>query len=237
MNARDLLMGLIPAAAIGLFLAIVPAWRRCRRESLRQAAMKQPPQVDPGIALITSLGRLSNCMRVSNPGWAGKLNEAASRARSILGSATSAQNKYEFARSIEGFFGAMGSLNDNTPTECRGELHELWSDVQTVLRICWQRLGKEHHDYSMFQVLEKGTEVKLVPGKVRYYEKDGRPVHIVTAEALEGRSWVVDALYGPDITNMPEYLIRCGDKFMVARHEALLLMKNNGEKTAGGVGP
>jgi hypothetical protein len=116
----------------------------------------------------------------------------------------------------------MGSLNDiEMPGDCQRLHEDLFSAVRGVLRVYWRALGRQSHDGKVapFPI---GASVRLVPGAVRYFERDESPVVIQDTPAVRSQTWRVVRYEGPDITNMPSYLVRHEDTFMTARHESLV---------------
>ncbi len=116
----------------------------------------------------------------------------------------------------------MGSLNDvPMPGDCQRLHEELFSAVEGALRLYWRALGRQSHDgkVTLFPI---GAAVRLVPGAIRYFERDESPVVIQDTPAVRSQTWRVVRYEGPDITNMPSYLVQHDDTFMAARHESLV---------------
>jgi hypothetical protein len=176
--------------------------------------------------LLVSLERLSEALRPVNAHWAGVLAALRAEAAGELASGTPVRSRYQLARKIESLFGGMGSLNDiQLPEKCQRLHEELFSAVQGALRVYWRALGRQSHTGKVtpFPV---GASVRLVPGAVRYFERDESPVVIQDTPAVTGQTWWRVVRYeGSDITNMPSYLVQHNDTFMTARHESLDLAK------------
>jgi hypothetical protein len=175
--------------------------------------------------LLTSLQRLRDALRPVDPHWAGVLATLRDEAASEFGSSSPGKSRYRMARKIESLFGGMGSLNDiQLPGDCQRLHGELFSAVQAVLRAYWRALGRPSHagKIAPFPV---GAAVRLVPGAVRYFERDESPVVIQDTPTIRSQTWRVVRCEGPDITNMPSYLVRHDDTFMTARHESLDLAR------------
>ena len=163
--------------------------------------------------------KLSDALRPHDSHWASLLSSL--RAEFIGGK--SVAQRYEVSRRIESLFGGMGSLNDiQMPADCQRLKEELFSAVEGVLRTCWRALGRESHA-SSFRLLPVGASVRLVPGAVRYFNRDESPVVVEDTSTVRTQMWRVVRYDGPDITNMPSYLLQHGETFMSARHSALEL--------------
>lgn len=175
-------------------------------------------------ALLASLQRLSDALRPHDSHWAGVL--ATLRDEAAVGFAAGApvSRKYQIARKIERLFGGMGSLNDiEMPGECQRLHTELFAAVQSVLRVHWRALGHPSHTARLTPLLV-GAAVRLIPGTTRYFERDGSPVVVPDTPVVRSQTWRVVRYDGPDITNMPSYLVQHEDTFMSARHESLELL-------------
>jgi hypothetical protein len=173
--------------------------------------------------LLLSLQRLSDALRPVDAHWAGVLATLRNEAAGEFASGTPVRSRYQVARKIESLFGGMGSLNDiQMPGDCQRLHEELFSAVKDALRVYWRALGRQSHvgKVTPFPV---GAAVRLVPGAVRYFERDESPVVIQDTPAIRRQTWRVVRHEGPDITNMPSYLVRHDDTFMTARHESLNL--------------
>ncbi len=175
--------------------------------------------------LLASMQRLSDALRPVNSHWAGVLATLRDEAASEFANGASVGQRYQVARKIESLFGGMGSLNDiNMPGECERLHEELFAAVNGILRVYWRALGHKCHAGNVTP-LPVGASVRLVPGAVRYFERDESPVVIQDTPAVRSQMWRVVRYEGPDITNMPSYLVQHDDTFMTARHESLDLMK------------
>jgi hypothetical protein len=100
----------------------------------------------------------------------------------------------------------------------------LFAAVQGVLRHYWRALGRQSH-VGHVALLPVGSAVRLVPGRIRYFERDESPVVIEDTPTVREQTWRVVRHDGPDISNMPSYLVQHDDTFMSARHESLALVR------------
>lgn len=175
--------------------------------------------------LLTSLRRLSDALQRHDSHWSGILQKLHDEAATQFTNNTPVTLRYELARKIESLFGGMGSLNDIAmPGECQRLHEELFTAVQSVFRIYWRELGRTTNS-EQFSLLPIGAAVRLIPGKVRYYNRDESPVVVSDTPAVRNQIWRVLRFDGPDITNMPLYHLQCDNTFMSARHESLALVK------------
>ena len=78
--------------------------------------------------------------------------------------------------------------------------------------------GKNH-------TFSKRSNGPFCSGSVRYFERDELPVVIQDTPSVRSQTWRVVRYEGPDITNMPSYLVQHDNTFMTARHESLDLVK------------
>lgn len=176
--------------------------------------------------LLTSLLRLSDALRSYDSHWSGILQKLHDEVATQFSTNAPVTLRYQLARKIEGLFGGMGSLNDiEMPAECQRLHEELFTAVQNVLRVYWRELGRTTHS-NQFSLLPVGANVRLIPGKVRYFNRDESPVIVPDTSAVKSQTWRVLRFDGPDITNMPSYHLQCDNTFMSARHESLELVKN-----------
>jgi hypothetical protein len=170
--------------------------------------------------LLRCLKELSDSLQSINSHWANVLANFQKQMTDEIASDGSIQHKYELAREIESLFGGMGSLNDiELPKNCKRLHGELFKAVQDVLRIYWRALGRETHS-GQFKLFPIGSLVHLVPGKIRYFERNEHPVIIQVGST---DIWRVVRYEEPDITNMPSYVVQHENTFMTARHESLEL--------------
>jgi hypothetical protein len=175
--------------------------------------------------LLTNLRELSDALRPHNSHWASVLVTLHQEAADEFIGGASVSKRYQIARKIESLFGGMGSLNDiEMPGDCKRLHDELFSAVESVLRDYWRALGRESHTGTI-RPLPVGASVHLVPGTVRYFERDESPVLVEDKPAVRSQLWQVVRYDGPDITNMPSYLVQHNETFMNARHEALELVR------------
>jgi hypothetical protein len=173
--------------------------------------------------LLESLLRLSTALERHDSHWAKVLATLHGEATTAFTDGSPVSCRYQIARKIEGLFGGMGSLNDiEMPGRCQQMSDELYAAVQNVLRVYWRELGRPSHNLrvALFPV---GAAVRLVPGRVRYYNRDESPVVIEDTPAVKSEVWHIVGLELNDITNMPQYLIQRENAFMLARHESLEL--------------
>jgi len=171
--------------------------------------------------LLASLQRLSDALRPIDSHWAGVLATFRIKAASEFAGDAPVTRRYQIVREIEGVFGGMDSLNDISLTgECERFSSELFAAVQGVLRVYWRALGRQSH-VGQVMLLPVGSAVRLVPGRIRYFERDESPVVIEDTPTVREQTWRVVRHDGPDISNMPSYLVQHDDTFMSARHESL----------------
>ena len=174
--------------------------------------------------LLACLQRLSDALRPHDSHWARVLATLRDEAAGEFASGAPVSRKYQVGRKIERLFGGMGSLNDiEMPGECERLHNELFSAVQSVLRVYWCALGRPSHT-SRITPLPVGAIVRLIPGTTRCYERDESPVVVPDTPAVRTQTWRVVRCDGPDITNMLSYLVQHNDTFMGARHESLELV-------------
>ncbi len=174
--------------------------------------------------LIIHLKELSDALQSANPHWSKVLANFQNQLTNNISSNSPIQARYLIAREIESIFGGMGSLNDIQLTEnCERSRGQLFKSVEDVLRFYWRALGRETHD-EKFDLLPVGASVRLVPGKIRYIERN--EIHLLIDYNFKGvgQVWCVARYEGPDITNMPSYLVQHENVFMSARHECLELV-------------
>lgn len=175
--------------------------------------------------LLASMQRLSDALRPVDSHWAGVLATLRDEVASEFASGAPVGRRYQVARKIESLFGGMGSLNDiNMPGECKRLHEELFAAVKGVLRVYWRALGRQSYAGKV-KPFPVGAPVRLVPGTVRYFERDESPVVIQDTPTVRSQTWRVVRYEGPDITNMPSYLVQHDDTFMTARHESLDLVR------------
>jgi len=176
--------------------------------------------------LLASLQRLSDALRPHDSHWAGVLATLHSEAAGEFSSGAPVSRRYQVARQIERLFGGMGSLNDiEMPGDCQRLHTELFAAIQSVLRVYWRALGRPSHTARITPMLV-GTAVRLIPGTTRYFERDESPVVVEDTPAVKSQTWRVVRYDGPDITNMPSYLVQHDNTFMSARHESLELLNH-----------
>jgi len=182
--------------------------------------------------VITCLTEMSECMRPHDQWWLGKLQQASTSARSIFKPEVRLAERYDFVRSVFSYYeGGMGGLHEMTPQECGQVKTSLYEATQALLRAYWKELGREWHVYSRFEIIPNGTRVRLIPNKVIYQRPDYAPTIVEDTEEVVSQIWSVVNAEGPDITNMPSYLIKCiqgGASWRSARHEALLVIGETG---------
>jgi hypothetical protein len=185
-------------------------------------ARTQPSEED---VLLASLQRLSDALRPHDSHWSGILATLREEAAAEFASRSRVNRRYQLARKIEGLFGGMGSLNDiEMPGECQRLHSELFDAVGSVLRVYWRGLGRPTHTVQV-KLLPIGAAVRLIPGKVRYYNRDESPVVVPDTSTVRDQTWRVVSYDGPDITNMPSYQLQCDNTFMSARRESLELVR------------
>src|SRR4051794_1944097 len=147
--------------------------------------------------LLLSLQRLSDDLRPVDAHWAGVLARFRDEAAGEFASGTPVNSRYQVARKIESLFGGMGSLNDiQMPGDCQRLHEELFSAVKGVLRVYWRALGRQSH-VGKFTLFRVGAAVRLVPGAVRYFERDESPVVIQDTPAVRNQTWRVVRHEGP----------------------------------------
>jgi hypothetical protein len=174
------------------------------------------------------LQRLSDSLKPHDSHWAGVLAKLRANLAAEVASGAPVGRRYQLAREIEGLFGGMGSLNDIAlPGDCQRLHGELFKAVGNILRLYWRGLGRPTNTLQL-SPLPVGATVRLIPGKIRYYNRDESPVIVEDTPAVRNQTWHVVRYDGPDITNMPSYLVQCENTFMSARHESLAFAKVNG---------
>jgi hypothetical protein len=180
-----------------------------------------PERFEEEEALLASLQRLRDALRPHNSHWADVLARLRDEAAGEFSRSAPVSRRYQLARKIEGLFGGMSSLNDiERPGECERLHTELFAAVQNLLRVYWRALGRPSHSASVTP-LPVGAVVRLIPGTTRYFERDESPVVVADTATVRNQEWRVVRYEGPDITNMPSYLVQQGSTFLTARHESL----------------
>jgi hypothetical protein len=186
---------------------------------LKKLFVRSEPSVEDH--LLTSLARLRDALRPIDADWAHIVAALHDEAAAEFASGAPVGRRYQLARKIEQLFGGMGSLNDiSLPQECDWLRSQSFAAVEAVLRVYWRGLGRPSHHFEG-TLLAVGAAVRLVPGKVRCYNRDETPVVVADSPAVRNQVWRVVRYEGPDITNMPSYLLQRENTFMSARHEAL----------------
>ena len=174
---------------------------------------------------LASLARLRDALQPVDSHWAGVLGTLHGEAAGEFASGAPVGRRYQLVRKIEQLFGGMGSLNDLAMSEeCERLREELFAAVQAVLRVYWRGLGRPSHVFDT-SPLPVGAAVRLIPGKVRYYDRYESPFVVADSAEVRSQIWRVVRYEGPDITSMPCYLLQCDNTFMSARHEALELVE------------
>jgi len=172
-----------------------------------------------------SLQKLSDALGPVDAHWAKVLSTLRDEAAAEFANGAPINRRYQVARKVESLFGGMGSLNDiQLPGDCQRLHEELFSAVKGVLRVYWRALGRQSHVGTVV-TFPVGSAVRLVSGAVRCFERNESPIVVEDTLAARNQTWRVVRYEGPDITNMPSYLVRHEDTFMTARHESLELAK------------
>lgn len=181
---------------------------------------KEP--IDEG-RLVTVLGQLSEELGPLSAFWAATLGALQAEYAGALSSGAPIDARYRVVRKIEAVFGGMGSLNDlPLEGECERLRLALFAAVQDLLRGYWRELGPKTQEESIAPFPD-GAHVRLVPGKIRFYNRDETAVVVEDTDENRSQTWRIVRFEGPDITDMPSYLVSRGSTFMVARREALAL--------------
>jgi hypothetical protein len=186
--------------------------------------MKQKEQ-----ELITYLADMSRCLHSHDDWWSEKFNADSIQANNLFNRDAELKDKYDFVRRILSYYeSGMGGLHEIVPEECAKTKTVIYESINDLLRRYWRELGREWHDYSNFDIIPDGAEVKLIPSKVIYQRPDYPPTIVPDTEVTK-QVWSVLKCQGPDITNMPSYLIKCvegGSAWRSARQEALEVVAN-----------
>jgi hypothetical protein len=183
-------------------------------------------QVSEEGTLLASLQSLSDALKPYDSHWSGVLATLHDEAAAEFASGSPVSRRYQLVRQIEGLFGGMGSLNDIEMTGGCQQLHdELFAAVNSVLRFYWRGLGRPSHHFQAAP-LPIGASVRLIVGTVRYFNRDESPIVVEDNPVVKGQTWRVVRYEGPDITNMPSYLLQNDNTFMSARHESLELLND-----------
>jgi hypothetical protein len=171
--------------------------------------------------LLACLKRLSDALYPIFAHGADSLARCRDEAASAFASGSPIARRYEIVRRIETFYHGMGGMRDTSmPKECEDLREDLYRAVQDLLRVYWRQLGREHYSETI-SPWPVGATVRLVAGKVRYYQRDGSPVVVKDRPGVVRQRWRIVNYDGPDITNMLLYLLQRGDKIMIARHCSL----------------
>jgi len=189
--------------------------------------MKQKEQ-----ELIIALADMGQCLHSHDDWWSEKFKEDSIRAQSLFNRDAELRDKYDFVRRVFSYYeSGMGGLHEIVPDECAHQKTVAFDSIKNLLQFYWRELGREWHCYSNFDIIPDGQQVKLIPNKVIYQRPDYPLTIVPDTEEVTKQVWSVLKCEGPDITNMPSYLIKCikgGSSWRSARQEALeiLLQKN-----------
>ena len=187
--------------------------------------MKQKEQV-----LITYLADISRCLHSHDDWWSEKFKEDSIQVQNLFNRDGETKDKYDFVRRIFSYYeSGMGGLREIVPEECAHQKTVIFDCINELLRFYWRELGREWHAYSNFDIIPDGQQVTLIPNKVVYQRPDYPPTIVPDTEEVTKQVWSVLKCQGPDITNMPSYLIKCikgGSAWQSARHEALEILVN-----------
>jgi hypothetical protein len=175
--------------------------------------------------LLTCLQHFSDALRPIFAHGADLLVRCRNEAASSFASDSPVARRYEVVRRIEALYRGMGGVRDTSmPKACEDLSEDLHRAVWDLLRLYWRQLGREYHSDTI-PPWPVGATVRLVAGRVRYYELDGLPVVVKDRPGVLRQRWRIVSHAEPDITNMPQYLLQRGDKIMIARHDSLSLVE------------
>ena len=181
-------------------------------------------------ALVTYLSKLSKCLQ-ADQWWSEKFDQDSIEAQNLFNREADLKDKYALARKVLSYYeGGMGGLLDSVPEECTQTNTILFELTTDLLRAYWKELGREWHDYSAFDLIPDGARVRLMPNKVIYQRPDHPATIVPDTEEVAKQVWSILKCEGPDVTNMPSYLIKCiegGSSWRSARHESLAVIGEN----------
>jgi|SRR5581483_4462743 len=181
---------------------------------------------------LNDLNVLKNSIGSDYPAWESEISELLLKAQTIFSSSNYTKEKYAVVREAESLYGGMGSLNDGPfSNENEKRIQNLHDSIEILLRFYWKDLGHKYHSEN-FDLIPLSSIVQLIPGKIRYFDRNEKP-SIVQEDEHSKKKWTVVRFDGPDISNMPTYLIKSIDEtYMVVRHEALKIIELANEATA-----
>jgi len=131
-----------------------------------------------------------------------------------------AEARLQAARSVEALYGGTGSINDFPWSVEAAEAKELlWLAARAAAREAWRDSGHESHDPASVALLAVGTRVRARAGAALVVRSDGS--HVPVPRDAARRTWEVRGVEDPDVTGMPLYSLKSGDRFLLARHDAL----------------
>src|SRR5262245_16361775 len=97
--------------------------------------------------LLALLSSACECLAQTERHWSGMMGSAADRGRRLFNHDSDAKIKYDFVKSIEDYYGTMGSFSDiSIPAECPNIRSDLYKALRDLLRAYWGELGREWHD-------------------------------------------------------------------------------------------
>jgi hypothetical protein len=187
-------------------MSVVDLFRRFRKD----------PE-DLGSVLHETREAVAN--REKDSSWAKVLADLCEQHQMLMEGNASPQERYSFARSIQGIYGAMGSFNDNLYSDVTRRLQAtLYSKAEEELRSCWKLLGKPWHNIPEGEVFCRDEHVTLVAGQIISLGRDESERRAPHSPLV----YLVEERIANDVDNMPRYRIKADSHVWNARHGALV---------------
>jgi hypothetical protein len=181
---------------------------------------KNSREIEQG--LLRAVRRFAERVAVEAPFAEKNVSAARERLEDLVRAGGPVAEKDSVVCALLGMYGGMGSVND-FPWSPKGERAKqvLYDALIDARRSYFSQAGGESHDPASFALLEIGTCVRLIQGSTFHIDSRGRMFIVESREFPPEEVWDIRAQFPPDITGMPTYSLSCGNRQVVARHEAL----------------
>jgi hypothetical protein len=131
------------------------------------------------------------------------------------------EKKYSVALNIlYPFSPRMGGFSEYASKDLLEKGRPLIEKAETFLKYCWQKQGKKVNYIKKDKLFKAGSQVYLVKRELMYISYGGYKDY---ADFAENHTYEIIEQLGNDVTNMPQYLIKCDNFTRVVRHNALTL--------------